>query len=50
VTLTDNGRFGHDVGIRLTSGTHMSRVIRPGRFAVHLDDDFDDNCWRCTDN
>ena len=50
VTLTDNGRFGHDVGIRLTVGTQTSRVVRPGRFAVHFDNEYDNNCWRCTDN
>ena len=50
VTLTDTGRFGHEVGIRLTTGTHTSRVVRPGRFAVHLDNEYNDNCWRCTDN
>ena len=38
------------MAIRLTTGTHTSRVVRPGRFAVHLDNDYDDNCWRCTDN
>ena len=50
VMLTDTARFGHDVGIRVTTGTHTSRVVRPGRFAVHLDNDYDYNCWRCTDN
>jgi hypothetical protein len=50
VTLVDTGRRGHDVGIRLTTGTHTSRVVRPGRFAVHLDNEYDDDCWRCTDN
>jgi hypothetical protein len=50
VTLTDTGRFGRDVAIRLTIGRHTTRVVRPGRFAVHLGNDYDDNCWRCTDN
>ena len=50
VTLIDVGPRGHDVGIRLTTGTPASPVVRPGRLAVHLATVNDDDCWRCTDN
>ena len=50
VTLIDVGRRGPDVGIRLTTSTPNGRVIRPGRFAVHLAAVNDDDCWRCSDN
>jgi hypothetical protein len=33
------------------AGTPTTRVVQPGRFAVHLDPvDDDDDCWRCSDN
>jgi hypothetical protein len=48
VALVDVHRSGHDVGIRLTTGTPT--VVRPGRFAVHLAAGKDDDCWRCRDN
>jgi hypothetical protein len=41
--------FGHDVGIRLTTGTRTGPVVRPGRFAVHLAAADDDAGWRCSD-
>jgi hypothetical protein len=51
VTLVDVHPAGHDVSVRLMAGTPTSRVVQPGRFAVHLDPlDADDDCWRCTDN
>jgi hypothetical protein len=50
VTLIDVGQRGHDVGIRLTTGTLTGTVVRPGRFAVHLAAVNDDDCWRCSDN
>jgi hypothetical protein len=50
VTLLDSGRFGYNVGIRFTTGTQTTRVLWPGRFAVHLDKDDDADCWRCADN
>ena len=49
VTLVDVIPSGHDVGIRLTTGTRDGSVVRPGRFAVHLAS-VDDDCWRCSDN
>ena len=52
VTLVDVHPSGHDVSVRIMAGTPTSRVVQPGRFAVHLDpvDDDDDACWRCSDN
>ena len=51
VTLVDVRSFGHDVGICLGAGTPGALVVRPGRFAVHLDPiDPSDECWRCSDN
>jgi hypothetical protein len=49
VTLVDVNPSGHDVGIRLATGTRTGPVVRPGRFAVHLAA-VDDDCWRCSDN
>ena len=49
VTLVNVHPFGHDVGIRLATGTPRS-VVRPGRFAVHLAAGEDHDCWRCSDN
>ena len=48
VALVDVRPSGHDVGIRLSTGT--GPVVRPGRFAVHLMAVDDDDCWRCRDN
>ena len=50
VTLVDVSPSGHDVGIRLTTGTSTGSVVRPGRFAVHLAAVEDHDCWRCSDN
>ena len=51
VTLVDVHPSGHDVSVRLMAGTPTTRVVQPGRFAVHLDPvDADDDCWRCSDN
>jgi hypothetical protein len=50
VTLIDVRPLGHDVGIRLTTGIPTGRVVRPGRFAVHLAGVEDHDCWRCGDN
>jgi hypothetical protein len=51
VTLVDVHPTGHDVSVRLMAGTASTRVVQPGRFAVHLDPvDDDDDCWRCSDN
>ena len=50
VTLVDVRPSGHDVGIRLTTGSPTASVVRPGRFAVHLAAVDDDDCWRCSDN
>jgi hypothetical protein len=50
VTLVDVRPSGHDVGIRLTTGTPIGPVVRPGRFAVHLAAGDDHDCWRCRDN
>ena len=50
VTLVDVRPSGHDVGIRLTTGTPTGSVVRPGRFAVHLAAVDDHDCWRCSDN
>jgi hypothetical protein len=50
VTLVDVRPSGHDVGIRLATGTPTQSVIRPGRFAVHLAAGDDHDCWRCNDN
>ena len=50
VTRVDVRPSGHDVGIRLTTGTATGPVVRPGRFAVHLMAVDDDDCWRCRDN
>ena len=50
VTLVDVRPSGHDVGIRLTTGTPTRPVVRPGRFAVHLAAVDDHDCWRCGDN
>jgi len=50
VTLVDVCPSGHDVGIRLTTGTPTGSVVRPGRFAVHLAAVEDHDCWRCSDN
>ena len=50
VTLVDVRPSGHDVGIRLTTGTPTGSVVRPGRFAVHLAAGDDHDCWRCGDN
>jgi hypothetical protein len=51
VTLVDVNPSGHDVSVRLMAGTPNTRVVQPGRFAVHLDPvDADDDCWRCSDN
>jgi hypothetical protein len=47
VALIDALPLGHDVGIRLTTGTATGPVVRPGRFAVHLAAADDDECWRC---
>ena len=49
VTLVDARPSGHDVGIRLTTGTPTGSVVRPGRFAVHLATVDDHDCWRCRD-
>ena len=49
VTLVDVRSSGHDVGIRLSTGTARGPVVRPGRFAVHLMAVGDDDCWRCRD-
>ena len=49
VTVVDVRPAGHDVGIRLTTGTPTGPVIRPGRFAVHLVAVEDADCWRCRD-
>jgi hypothetical protein len=49
VTLVDTRPSGHDVGIHLTTGTPAGRIVRPGRFAVHLAAVDDHDCWRCTD-
>ena len=46
VTLVDVRPSGHDVGIRLTTGTPTGSVVRPGRFAVHLAAGEDHDCWR----
>jgi hypothetical protein len=50
VALVDVRPSGHDVGIRLTTGTGTGPVVRPGRFAVHLTAAADGDCWRCSDN
>ena len=51
VTLVDVHPSGHEVSVRLGEGTPTSRVVQPGRFAVHLDPiDDEADCWRCTDN
>jgi hypothetical protein len=50
VTLIDVHPTGHDVSVRLMAGTPTTRVVQPGRFAVHLDPIDDDDCWRCSDN
>ena len=51
VTLIDVHPTGHDVSVRLMAETPTTRVVQPGRFAVHLDPmDDDDDCWRCSDN
>jgi hypothetical protein len=50
VALVDVHRSGHDVGIRLTTGTPIGPVVRSGRFAVHLSAVEDHDCWRCSDN
>ena len=50
VTLVDVRPSGHDVGIRLTTGTPAGSVVRPGRFAVHLAAVDDHDCWRFSDN
>jgi hypothetical protein len=49
VTLVEVRPSGHDVGIRLTTGTPTGSVVRPGRFAVHLANVDDPDCWRCAD-
>jgi hypothetical protein len=50
VSRVDVRPSGHDVGIRLTTGTRTGPIVRPGRFAVHLAAVGDDDCWRCRDN
>jgi hypothetical protein len=51
VTLVDVHPAGHDVSVRLMAGTASTRVVQPGRFAVHLDSvDDGGDCWRCGDN
>jgi hypothetical protein len=50
VTLVDARPSGHEVGIRLTTGSRTAQVVRPGRFAVHLAAGEDHNCWRCSDD
>ena len=49
VSLVDVRPSGHDVGIRLTTGTPNGSVVRHGRFAVHLAAADDHDCWRCSD-
>src|SRR5687768_1805516 len=44
VTLIDVRPSGHDVAIRLTTGTPTGPVVRPGRFAVHLAAGEDHDC------
>ena len=50
VRLVDVRPSGHDVGIRLATGTRTGSVVRPGRFSVHLAAGEDHDCWRCSDN
>ena len=50
VTLVDVRPSGHDVGVRLTTGTPTGPVVRPGRFAVHLAAVDDHDCWHGIDN
>jgi hypothetical protein len=50
VTLVDVRPSGHDVGIRLSTGTRTGSIVRPGRFAVHLAAVDDHDCWRCRDS
>jgi hypothetical protein len=37
-------------GSGTTLGAPTGRVVRPGRFAVHLAGVEDHDCWRCGDN
>jgi len=46
VTLVDVRPSGHDVGIRLTTGTPTGPVVRPAGFAVHDAAVGDHNCSR----
>jgi hypothetical protein len=48
VAMVQTEAGSNDVAIRLSPGTGASRVVRPGRLAVHLDVlDPDEDCWRC---
>jgi len=50
VTLVDVRPSGHAVDIRRSPGTPTGRVVRPGRFAVHLAPVDVHDCWRCSDD
>jgi hypothetical protein len=50
VVLVDADRPSHDVAIRVggPDDTDHDRIVRPGRFAVHLTPlDGTEDCWRC---
>ena len=48
VELVDASGSRRDLAVRYTDGPDAGRLVRPGRFATHLDpvDDAAD-CWRC---
>ena len=50
VVLVDATGTRRDVTVRYTAGADTGRVVRPGRFATHLDPLADAaGCWRCSE-
>ena len=48
VVLIDTRADGSAVGVRYSDGGDAGRVVRPGRFAVHVDPVSEETrCWRC---
>jgi len=50
VVLIDSSGPRRDVAVRYTDGPDAGRVVRPGRFATHLDPlTSTADCWRCAE-
>jgi len=48
--LIDSSGPRRDVAVRYTDGPDAGRVVRPGRFATHLDPlTSTADCWRCAE-